>query len=190
MELVGILRWTFEGMTLQRLLRFRLRTLFVVVAVVACFLAWRLRDPERAVVEAIEKAGGRVHFHFQGPSPAWSFYSVGTLPDHIYFSQVQVGRHGPTRPPRPSVFGVLIGNTDRCVAIVELKLEQMSPAMIEHLKSLAHLRFIVLDMPQGIISRDSAETQRLSDLKEEFGGRLCSAYNRGACAADDSGARD
>ena len=172
-------------MKMQRLLRFRLRTLFLVVAVVACFLAWRLRDRERPAVDAIAKAGGRVHFSFQEPSPSWSFYSVGMEPEFIYFSQVRVGRHGPKEPPRPNVIGVLIGNTDNCVVIAELKLEHMSPAMIDHLKSLKHLRFIVLDMPLGVISMDSVEAQRLSELEKEFGGKLFSAYNRGVFAADE-----
>jgi hypothetical protein len=171
-------------MTLQRLLRFRLRTIFLVVTVVACFLAWRLRDRERPAVDAIEKAGGRVHFNFQGASPSWSAFSVAMLPECIYFSQVRVGRHGPMKPPRPNVIGVLIGNTDNCVVIAEVKLEHMLPAMIDHLKSLKHLRFIVLDMPLSIILRDSVEAQRLSELKKEFGGRLCPAYNRGAFARD------
>jgi len=81
--------------------------------------------------------------------------------------------------------GVLIGNTDKCVVIAELKLEQMSPAMIEHFKSLAHLRFIVLDMPQGIISMDSVEAQRLSELEKEFSGKVFPAYNRGAFAVEE-----
>jgi hypothetical protein len=170
---------------MQRLLQFRLRTLFLLIAVVACFLAWRLHDPERRAVEAIERAGGRVHFHFHEPSPEWSFSSIGMLPGNIYLSQVRVTRHGPTKPPPRSAIGFLLGNdTDHCVAIVELKLEQLSPAMIEHLKSLRHVRFIVVDMPQLVLSKDSVEAQRLAELKQEFGSKLCSAYNRGAFAAD------
>jgi hypothetical protein len=170
----------------QRLLQFRLRTLFVVVAVVACFLAWRLHDPERPAVAAIENAGGRVHRNFQEPSLAWSAFSVGMMPDSIYFSQVRVGRYGSAEPPRRGVIGFLLGDrTSNSVAIVELKLEDMSPTMIDHLKSLKHLRFIVIEMPRLIISNDSTEAQRLSELKREFGGKLSPAYNGGFFVPDE-----
>jgi hypothetical protein len=169
---------------MQRLLRFRLHTLFLLVAMVACFLAWRLRDIERPAVDAIVKAGGQVHFNFQEPSPSWSSFSVGMLPEFIYFSQVRVARHGLTKPPRPNIIDFLIdNNTDNYVVIAELKLEHMSPTMIDHLRSLKHLQFIVLDMPHGIIPRDSVEAERLSELEREFGGKLCPAYNRGSAVA-------
>ncbi|MEX2173802.1 MAG: hypothetical protein WD872_05530 [Pirellulaceae bacterium] len=124
---------------MHRLLRFRLRTLFLAVTLVACFLAWRLSDSQRQAVDAIEQAGGRVYRNFQEPSLSFSFISGGMFPDSIYFSQVRVGRHGPAKPPRQSALDLLIGNADQCVVIAELKLEQTSPAMIDHLKSLKHL---------------------------------------------------
>jgi hypothetical protein len=168
----------------QRLLRFRLRTIFLAIAAVGCFLAWRLRDPERPAVRAIAQAGGQVHYGFQEPSPSFSFISFAMLPECIYFSQIQVKDHGPTKPPPGGVRELFLGNPDHCVSIVELQLEHMSPEMIDHLKSLAHLRFIVLDMPQGIIAKDSDEGRRLRELEKEFGGKLFPAYNRGFAFAD------
>jgi hypothetical protein len=169
---------------LQRLLRFRLRTIFLVTAAVACFLAWRLRDLERPAVEAINKAGGKVHFAFQGPMPGWTYFSVAMLPEYIYFSQVAVTRHGAEQAPRPTAMEFLLGNDpDTRVAIVELRLEQMSPPMVAHLKTLANLQFIVVDMPTGITPKDSPEAQRLEALEQEFGGKLCPAFNRGFLGA-------
>jgi hypothetical protein len=164
---------------MHRLLRFHLRTIFLVMALVGCFLAWRLRDPERPAALAIAQAGGRVHYGFQEPSPSFSFISIATLPEYIYFSQIEVQDHGPARPPPLGLRELFLGNPNRCVSIVELPLERMSPEMIEHLQSLAHLRFIVVDMPKGIISQDSVEARRLAELQEEFGGKLFPAYNRG-----------
>lgn len=169
---------------LQHLLRFRLRTIFLVTAGVACFLAWRLRDPERGAVEAIEQAGGKVHFAYQGPMPGWTYFSVAMLPEYIYFSQVAVTRHGAEQAPRPTAMEFLLGNDpDRRVVIAELKLEKMSPAIIDHLKSLPNLQFIVVDMPSGMTPKDSPEAQRLEALEQEFGGKLCPAYNRGYLGA-------
>ena len=68
---------------LRRLLQFRLGTLLLAVAAVACFLAWRLHDPERAAVDAITRAGGRVHLSHHEPSPSWSFISIATLPEFV-----------------------------------------------------------------------------------------------------------
>jgi hypothetical protein len=153
--------------------------MFLVMALVGCFLAWRLRNPERPAVHAITQAGGRIHYGFQEPSPSFSFISIGMLPECIYFSQVQVKDYGPTKPPAGGLRELFLGNPDRCVSIVELQFEHMSPEIIEHLKSLAHLRFIVLDMSQGSIAKDSDEGRRLQELQKEFGGKLCPAFNRG-----------
>jgi hypothetical protein len=101
-------------------------------------------------------------------------------PEHIYLSQVRITRHGAAQPPRPSLLEFVLGNdADRRVKIVELKLEDMSPTMIDHLKALKHLQFIVLHMPRSLVSQDSVEAQRVAELQGEFGGKLAPTYNLG-----------
>jgi hypothetical protein len=91
-----------------------------------------------------------------------------------------VTRHGAEQAPRPTAIEFLLGNDpDARVVIVKLMLEQMSPEMIGHLKTLPHLQFIVVDMPSGMTPKDSPEAQRLEALQQEFGGKLCPAFNRG-----------
>jgi hypothetical protein len=150
------------------------------MAVVACFLAWRMRDPERASVAAIHHAGGRVHYNYESPNTSTSWFSVAMLPGYQYFSQVRVLHHGASTPTASTVSQIILGtNIDSRVGVVELQLEQITPSIIAHLKSLSRLHTLILDMPAGMLPEDSDEVQTLKSLQKQFDGIVCPAYNRG-----------
>lgn len=162
----------------RRLIQFRLRTIMFVMAAFACFLAWRVPRSEQASILAIRSVGGRVHYNYEFPTELTSWTSFMTLPGSLSFSQVQVTHSGSFAPSDSTALQLLLGtNLDNYVGAVELPLEQMTPEMIETLKSLTHLRMIVLDMPSGMLPEDSGEVRTLKGLQEEFDGLIRPAYN-------------
>ena len=143
------------------------------------FLAWRLRGSnEGPTVAAVRAAGGQVFFTYQSPSQSTFYYSVAMLPGYTYLSQVQTEVDPSATPATPTISERILGSgTDHTVACVEIKLDQLTPEMADRLKSLRHLRTIVLLMPVGMVPEDSAEGRRLAELQAEFPGILYPAYN-------------
>jgi hypothetical protein len=162
------------GTKMLRRVRFGLKTLLVLIAVFAVYLAWRIHDPEAQAISAIHKAGGKTYYGYQEPwMGSFKATSVGQLPDHVYFSQMDIVCSGTQTPPKPTLAEFLLGAaTERRVTAVELPIGQVTPELEEELQSLPELRILVIEMPAMVASADSADVKRLGELKEQFGDKV------------------
>lgn len=110
---------------------------------VACFLAWRLRNPESHIVASIKEAGGKAIYGYQF--------------EHIFEGSMRF-RSRPViatnSKPEPSltleelVFGDLASHR---IQAVELPLERVTPELITKLESLQHLNYLIVvhsDIPE------------------------------------------
>ena len=82
-------------------LRFRLRTLFVVVTAASLWLAWQASQARRqkVAVELVGKYGGNVYYDFNDKNrgarpPAWKAYIASVIGDDFMYSVVGVGLGG------------------------------------------------------------------------------------------------
>jgi hypothetical protein len=154
--------------------RFGLKTLLVLIALFAVYLAWRIHDPEAQAISAIHKVGGRTYYGYQEPWIGSSTaISVGQLPGNVYFSQIDIACAGTQTPPKPALAEFLLGvRTERRVAAVELPIGQVTPKLEKELQSLPELKYLVIEMPAMVASADSADVIRLGELKEQFGDKV------------------
>ena len=164
-----------------RRMRFGLKSLFVLIALFAVYLAWRVHDPEAQAVSAIHQAGGKTYYGYQEPWMGSSTgISVGQLPDCVYFSQNDIVCSGTQTPPKPTLAEFLLGvTTERRVTAVELPIGQITPELEKELQSLLELKLLVIEMPAMVASADSADVKRLGELKEQFGDKVWSTVRLG-----------
>jgi hypothetical protein len=157
-----------------RRVRFGLKTLLVLIALFAVYLAWRIHDPEAQAITAIHKAGGNTYYGYQQPwMGSTKSISVGQLPDQVYFSQMDVVCSGTQTPPEPALAEFLLGVTaERRVTAVELPIRQVTPKLEKELQSLPELKYLVIEMPAMVASADSADVKRLRELQEQFGDKV------------------
>ena len=160
--------------------QFSLRAALLAMTLVAIYLGWRFQTTHEArAAAAIQAAGGKVYFSYQEPSLSFTYISVAMLPEYHYFGQIDVPVNGATRPRPPSLLEHLTGwDDDTTIHTVELPLAALTPEVAARLKSLRHLERIVLNMPAGMLSRDSDEAQRLEALQAEFSNKIFPACNQ------------
>jgi hypothetical protein len=164
-----------------RRVRFGLRTFFVVIALFAVYLAWRMHDPEAQARSAIHQAGGKTYCGYQQPwMGASTALSVAQLPDQVYFSQMDIVCTGPPTPPELTLVEFLLGGAaERRVRAVELAIGQVNPELEQELQSLPELRLLMIEMPAMVASADSADVKRLRELQEQFGSKVWSTFRLG-----------
>ena len=164
-----------------RRVRFGLKTLIVLIALFAVYLAWRVHDPEAHAISAIHKAGGKTYYGYQEPWIGSSTaISVGQLPGFVYFSQIDIACSGTQTPPKPTLAELLLGvTTEGRVTAVELPIGQITPELEEELQSLRELRLLVIEMPAMVASADSADVKRLGELKQQFGDKVWPTFRLG-----------
>ena len=162
-------------------MRFGLKTLLALIALFAVYLAWRIHDPEAQAISAIHKAGGKTYYGYQQPWMGSSTaISVGQLPGSVYFSQNDIVCTGTQTPPKPTLAEFLLGITkERRVTAVELPIGHVTPELEKELQSLRELRLLMIEMPAMVVSADSADVKRLSELKEQFGDKVWSTFRLG-----------
>jgi hypothetical protein len=158
-------------------IRFSIRSLLLLAALIATFLGWRLRNPESQVIAAIKDAGGRVVLGCN-----FGFIYEGTK----------------RKPARPDVFvnsnpvppltlsQVIFGdNSERRVNVVELPIEKITPELADMLTTLRNMQFLIVYLPGQpeifdnygkrlivIQTPDANFKQRLAELRVRFGNRL------------------
>ncbi|MEM7312810.1 MAG: hypothetical protein AAF497_06635 [Planctomycetota bacterium] len=152
--------------------QFRLRTMLLIISLVAVWIAWHHPSPDARAIAAIEQTGGTVHLNGHLPQVNSMFTSVAMLPDYVYCSQPTVSRHIPVKSFSDSVWELFIGTSDNRVRIVEMAINEMTPDIVRHLHSLDDLNVIILDMPQGMFPRESELGNRLTELETEFKNRI------------------
>jgi hypothetical protein len=163
----------------SRRLQFGLRRMLIGVTLVGLYLAWRMHDPERSAIQAIRAAGGKVHFGYQMPFTSSTFFSVAMLPEYHYFSFVEVSDHGTTDPPALTAREILFRpGSEHQVRLVELKLNDFTPELAETLQSLSELREVVVEMPSGMLPRDSPAGKKLAALQELLPGKVYPVVRR------------
>ena len=164
-----------------RQMHFRLKTIFVVIALLAVYLSWRMRDPEARTLSAIHEAGGKVHCGYQQPwMGSTKFISFHMLPGYEYYSQHDLTCLGAQTPPELSLVEILLGNSNvRRINAVTIPIGEVTPQMEKMLVSLAELRYLVLEMPAKFTSDESPEALRLRELRATFGGRVWPTVNLG-----------
>jgi hypothetical protein len=162
-------------------MRFGLKTLLVLIALFAVYLAWRIHDPEAQAISAIHEAGGKTYYGYQQPWMGSSTgISVGQLPGYVYFSQNDIVCNGTQTPPKPTLAEFLFGVTkERRVTAVELPIGQVTTELGKELQSLGELRLLMIEMPAMVASADSADVKRLSELEEQFGDMVWSTVKLG-----------
>ncbi|WP_345689648.1 hypothetical protein [Novipirellula caenicola] len=147
---------------------------------IACFFAWRNRDPESGAITAVENANGRVHFKYQGPAIAPYPDDAAVPGDSIYISQLLVKRFGATEPPIRTLTEFLVGsNPERRVVAVELSLAELKPKLLATLKSLPDLDTIVVEMPTQTIARTSKEMRTLDNIQALLSVNIQMTFDRG-----------
>ncbi len=160
-----------------RPLRFSIRSLLLLAALIAIYLAWRLRNPESQVIAAINDAGGRV--------------VLGCNFEFIY----EGTKRKPARPdvfvnsnpvPPISLTELVIGdNSERRVQVVELPIEKITPELADMLTTLRNMQFLIVYLPGQpevfdnygkrlivIQTPDANFKHRISELRVIFGNRL------------------
>lgn len=165
----------------MRRLRFGLKSLFILTALVAVYLGWRLRDPEAQALSVIHQAGGKTYFGYQHPwMGSTKFISFAMLPDYEYYSQHDLTCLGPSTQPELSLVEILFGESkERRVNTVALRLDQVTPQMEKSLLSLTELRYLVIEMPAQMSNKDSPEAKRLRELQAKFEGKVWPTVNLG-----------
>lgn len=165
----------------MRRMHFSLRTLFVVIALLAVYLTWRMRDPEARTLSAIQKAGGKAHFGYQQPwMGSTKFISIAMLPGYDYYSQHDLTCTGAQSPPELSLVEILLGNSSvRRINAVTIPIGEVTPQMEKMLRSLTQLRYLVLEMPKMMTNAESSEALRLRELKTAFGDKVWPTVNLG-----------
>lgn len=160
--------------------QFSLRAALITMTLIAVYLGWRFQTSREArAAAAIQAAGGKVYFSYQEPSLSFTYFSVAMLPEYIYFGQVDVPGNGAVFPPPPTLLEHLTGwDDDTTVHTVEIPLASFTPKVATELKSLRHLERIVLNMPSGMMPRDSREAKQLEALHAEFSNKIFPAHNK------------
>jgi hypothetical protein len=158
--------------------RFNLRAALLVVAAMGCFLGWRLWDFEKSTVAAIERARGKVYFHYQNPRERTRWVSHSNYHTSPYLEDIHIDA-GPRRQlPPPTLRDVICGNgVARHVAVVEIPLERLTPELASRLKWLADLKVILVRLQNGSrFEPDSSDGRRIDELREDFGERVHPTY--------------
>jgi len=165
----------------MRRMRFSLKTFFVVIALLAVYLTWRIRAPEALAIFAIHEAGGKTYYGYQQPwMGSTKFISMAMLPGVEYFSQHDLTCTGAQTQPELSLVEIFFGERkERRVNAVAMPIGQVTPQLEQLLHSLKELRYLVLEMPAMMTNDGSPEAQRLRELKAEFGDRVWSTVNLG-----------
>lgn len=154
----------------RRWLQFSLRSLFVVMTIVAVWLGLVMHKARRLrrSVDAITAAGGAVYFHHQiegnsadapPPGPAWLRRFVG---DEPFLTPVHVYLGG------PRVTDALIAdNLGSMTSVEDLHIESanVTDAALVHIRSMPHLHWLILDCPR----LTDAAPARLASLPELYG---------------------
>lgn len=115
--------------------RFSIRGLMLLAALVAGFLAWRLRNAESTIIAAINNAGGQAVLGYQFQyceERSWS---------------ASVASRSQPEPPRRLVEFVFGDCRERRVRVVELPIENITPELVEKLKGLSSQILLVIKMP-------------------------------------------
>lgn len=137
----------------RRWLQFSLRTLFVVMTIVAVWLGMIMHKARklRQSVDAITAAGGAVYFHHQmeqqkldatPPGPAWLRRLVG---DEPFVTPFYVELRG------PDVTDEFIAEHLRSMTSLEevdIESPNVTDAALAHLRSMRHLHRLFLDCPR------------------------------------------
>lgn len=135
----------------RRWFQFRLRTLFVVMTILAVWLGMVMHNARklRQSVDAITAAGGAVYFRHQmekadapPPGPAWLRHLAG---DEPFITPVQVDLRG------PEVTDEFIAKNLRSMTSLEgLNIESanITDAALAHIASMRHLHRLSLDCPR------------------------------------------
>lgn len=155
-----------------RPIRFSIRSLLLLAALIAIYLGWRLQISESHVVTAVKHAGGKV---------LSGYNYIGILVDGS-------GQYHPVLNPTPEpkrtfsefVFG---DSQKRSVHIVELPIENFTPDLTEKIETLRYLKLVKAVIHQDPWSdleqkRANAEAtklkfrDRLAELETRFGDRF------------------
>lgn len=165
----------------MRVIRFSLKTFFVVIALLAVYLTWRIRDPEARAILAIHEASGETYYGYQQPwMGSTKLISMAMLPGYEYYSQHDLTCTGVQTAPELSLAEIFFGEgKERRVNAVVVPIGQVTPQLEQLLQSLKELRYLVLVMPASMTNEGSAEAQRLRELKAEFGDRVWPTVNLG-----------
>ncbi|TWT93489.1 hypothetical protein [Neorhodopirellula pilleata] len=158
----------------MRRIRFGLKTLLVLIALLAVYLAWRTHDPEARALSAIKEAGGKTYYGYQQPwMGSTKSISVGQLPGYEYYSQHDISCVGTQTQPKLTLAEILFGKTkERRATAVELPIGKITPELETALHSLTELQSLVIEMPAMMASSESVEVERLGELQDEFGDKV------------------
>lgn len=147
-------------MTRLRPIRFSIRSLLLLAALIAIFLGWRLRNPESEVIAAVKKAGGRAVFGCN-----LQFIYEGTRP-----SSTLVFTDSKPVPPM-TLYQFAFGNSsERRVHVVEAPIEKITPELAAKISTLRDLKMLIATIPANPSTNDLS---RVTELKAVFGNRFC-----------------
>ncbi len=126
-----------------------------MAALVAVFLAWRLRNPESTIVAAINNAGGK----------AVLGYKVDYCEERPWNAKIAYRSQA---EPKRTLVEFFFGDCDkRRVQAIELPVNSITPELAEKLKALSRLNCLIIKMPtkpsERSVSRDFQ--QRLKVIK-------------------------
>lgn len=163
---------------LRSALRFWLRTVLILITVIACYSAWRFRIPdERPVVEHIRQVGGQVFYQYQTPMPSMPATNFAAGPRDFVFASVDITVDELAEVDTPTLYEAIMGRDEaKRVAAVRMNWDQLTPEMVAQLKTLRKLSIVVVDMPNMVLNMDSDDGKRLQAVQNEMPNKVFPAF--------------
>ena len=143
-------------------MKFKLKLVFLVIGILCCALAFRVRSPDWSTIHAVKNLGGKVFLTKQHPQaiklPGDILIGEDTLP----FEPMDVTIDREAR----SIKDFFVGPPPNSLMAVELSLKSLTPERLESLKSCEHLKIVVIDMPCISAHKSSPESLKFLEVSE------------------------
>ena len=139
-------------------MKFKLKLVFLGLAIISCALAFRIRNPDWSTIGAVKDLGGEVFLTKQNPQPITLPGDILIGDDTLPFESMDVT----IDLDAWSIKDFFFGPPPNSLMAVKLDLESLTPEMLEQLKRCKHLKIVVIDMPSATAHKNAPESLKLS----------------------------